>query len=94
MEEFEDRFIKPIVNATYPGTLAALSLTVLQVTGDRTPLLKFALLAGAASFLFCAFAIFSYSIYPTRKRIWTATALTFLLGLSCSVFSVFLMLFL
>ena len=98
MEEFEERFIKPIVNATYPGTLAALSLTVLQVTGlsgSPTPLvLKVTLLAGAASFLFCAFSIFSYSIYPTRKRIWTATALSFLLGLSCSVFSVFLLLLL
>lgn len=30
MEEFEERFTKSLVNATHPGTLAALSLTVLQ----------------------------------------------------------------
>ena len=98
MEEFEERFIRPIVNATYPGTLAALSLTVLQVRGlSDTPTpsaLKFTLLLGAATFLFCAFSIFSYSIYPTRKKLWTTTAITFLIGLSCSIFSVFLLLLL
>ncbi len=33
--EFEEKFIKPIVHASYPGTLAALNLTVLQVTPVR-----------------------------------------------------------
>jgi len=95
MEEFEEKFIKPIVNASYPGTLAALSLTVLQVTGMSgvpAPLsLKITLLLGAASFLLSAFSIFFYSIYPTRKKLWTSTAVTFLVGLLCSIISVFLL---
>jgi len=95
MEEFEEKFIKPIINASYPGTLAALSLTVLQVTGlsgERTPSsLKVTLLLGAAAFLLSAFSIFFYSIYPTRKKLWTTTAISFLIGLFCSVVSVFLL---
>lgn len=95
MEEFEKRFIKPIVNASYPGTLAALSLTVLQVTGltgKPTPVaLRITLLLGAATFLLSAFSIFFYSIYPTRKKLWTSTAITFLVGLFCSIVSVFLL---
>jgi hypothetical protein len=95
MDEFEERFIKPIVNASYPGTLAALSLTVLQITGlggQTTALaLRIALLLGAATFLLSAFAIFFYSIYPTRKKLWMVTALSFLIGLFCSVVSVFLL---
>jgi len=95
MEEFEEKFIKPIVNASYPGTLAALSLTVLGVTGmsgEPVPSsLKTTLLLGAATFLLSAFSIFFYSIYPTRKKLWTATALTFLVGLFCSIVSVFLL---
>jgi len=95
MEEFEEKFIKPIVNASYPGTLAALSLTVLQVTGmsgEPVPLaLKITLLTGATMFLLSAFSIFFYSIYPTRKKLWTSTAMTFLVGLFCSILSVFLL---
>lgn len=95
MEEFEEKFIKPIVNASYPGTLAALSLTVLQVTGlsgEHTPFsLRITLLLGAATFLLSAFSIFFYSIYPTRRKLWTITAVSFLIGLLCSVASVFLL---
>jgi len=95
VEEFEERFIKPIVNASYPGTLAALSLAVLQVTavsGQPTPFsLKITLLLGATAFLLSAFSIFFYSIYPTRKRLWTSTAMTFLIGLFCSIISVLLL---
>lgn len=95
MEEFEEKFIKPIVNASYPGTLAALSLTVLQITGltgTPTPFsLKTTLLIGATTFLLSAFSIFFYSIYPTRKKLWTSTAITFLIGLFCSIVSVMLL---
>lgn len=92
-EEFE-KFIKPIINASYPGTLAALSLAVVQVSGKDIPIaLKVFLLLGAIMFLFSAFFIFFYSIYPTRKKLWTSTAITFLLGLCCSIFSAFLLLF-
>jgi len=96
MEEFEEKFIKPIINASYPGTLAALSLTVLQVTGlsgtTATPLLlKLTLLTGATTFLLSAFSIFFYSIYPTRKRLWTSAAMMFLVGLFCLITSVLLL---
>jgi hypothetical protein len=96
LEELEEKFIKPIINASYPGTLAALSLAVLQVTGisgESTPFaLKFTLLVGSATFLFSAFAIFFYSIYPTRKKLWTTAAMMFLIGLLSLITSV-LMLF-
>jgi len=96
MEEFEEKFIKPIVNASYPGTLAALSLAVLQVTGIRNPgltplTLKFTLLVGSTAFLLSAFSIFFYSIYPTRKKLWTSAAVMFLLGLFALITSVLLL---
>ena len=91
-EEFEKKFIKPIINASYLGTLAALSLAVLQVSGtDVFIVLKLVLLLGAMMFSISAFFIFFYTIYPTRKRLWTGTAVTFLLGLFCSTLSVFLL---
>lgn len=95
MEDFEEKFIKPIVNASYPATLAALSLTVLQVSGlSGEPILaslRMTFLLGAAAFLVSAFSIFFYTVYPTRKKLWTMTAITFLAGLVCSVVSVFLL---
>lgn len=95
MEEFEEKFIKPIINASYPGTLAALCLTVLQVTGltnEYAPfVLKFTLLLGATAFLLSAFSVFFYSIYPTRKKLWTSTAMMFLVGLFALIASVLLL---
>jgi len=95
MEEFEEKFIKPIVNASYPATLAALSLTVLQVSGlSGEPIpasLRITFLLGATAFLVSAFSVFFYTVYPTRKKLWTMTALAFLIGLVCSVVSVFLL---
>ena len=94
MDDLEERFIKPIINASYPGTLAALDLAVLQVTGFSGAIpvaLKLTLLTGAAAFLLSAFSIFSYSIYPTRKKLWTSTALMFLVGLVCSILAVSLL---
>jgi len=94
MAEFEEKFIKPIINASYPGTLAGLSLATLQVTGKEIHIaLKITLLLGAMMFLFSAFFIFFYSIYPTRKKLWTGTAITFLLGLFWLILSVFLLAF-
>ena len=91
-DEFGQKFITPIINASYPGTLAALSLTVLQVGGEGLgEELRLTFLIGAAMFLLSAFFIFFYSIYPTRKKLWTMTAITFLLGLICSLLSVFLL---
>jgi len=94
--EFEEKFIRPIINASYPGTLAALSLTVHEVggMGNVNFGLKVALLSGATLFLLSAFFIFFYSIYPTRTKLWTGAALTFLMGLFSSFLSVFLLLIL
>ena len=92
MDEFEEKFIKPIINASYPGTLAALSLTVLQITGMGTPsVLRYTLLLAAITFLLSAFSIFFYSIYPTRKKLWTTAAVMFLVGLFCLITSVLLL---
>jgi len=90
-EEFEARFIKPIVNASYPGTLAALNLAALQIGQPSSLALKDTLLLGCLAFLLSALFIFFYSIYPARKKLWTSAAMTFLLGLGCSVTSVFLL---
>lgn len=90
--EFEEKFVKPIINASYPGTLAALSLAVFQVGEAGAIGLKLALLLGAMMFLLSSFFIFFYTIYPTRRKLWTGAAITFLLGLLCSISSVFLLL--
>jgi hypothetical protein len=88
-EEFERRFIKPIVNASYPGTLAALNLTVLQVTGpDAPPAIRMLIALGSVTFLISAFSIFFYTLYPTKKNLWTTTALSFIAGLTCSLIAV------
>jgi len=87
--EFEERFIKPIINASYPGTLAGLGLTALSITGtSRSVYLTVSLASGALLFLLSAFFIFFYTVYPTRRRYWTGAAFTFLLGLLASIVSV------
>ena len=91
-DEF-DKLIRPIRNASAPGTLAALCLAALKIGGDVHQALKFGLLAGAILFLLSAFFIFFYSIYPTRKTLWTGTAVTFLFGLLSLVSSAVAMLF-
>ena len=91
MEEFEEKFIKPIVNSAYPATLAGLDLAVLQFSSTPGYTLSLTFLIGAAGFLLSSFSIFSYTIYPTRKKLWTSSALTFLTGLLCSVIAVFLL---
>ena len=91
-EEFEAKFIKPIVNASFPATLAGLDLAVLQFSTSPGLILSLAFLFGASGFLISALAIFSYTLYPTRRKVWTTTALAFLLGLLCSVFATLLLL--
>ncbi len=90
-EEFEERFIKPIINASYPATLAGLGLTALSITGARSLLLTISLASGALLFLLSAFFLFSYTVLPTRRRYWTGAALTFLLGLVASIISVIIL---
>ncbi len=89
--EFED-LIKPIRNASAPGTLAALSIAALKI-GDFPRELRFGLLLGAIMFLSSAFFIFFFSIYPTRRTLWTSAAVTFLSGLFCLITSALAMLF-
>jgi len=94
--ESEQRFIQPIIEASYPATLSGLDLTVLTISGfggRPIPLpLSLALLFGAATFLLSAFAIFAHSLYPTRRSIWMLTAVTYLLGLVASIVAVVVLL--
>lgn len=85
--ELEKGFVDPIVNASRPGTLAGLSLTVLRFSAGDPLILRLILTVGAILFLLSSLFIFFYSIYPTRKALWTGTAITFLLGLLCSIIS-------
>jgi len=91
--DFES-LIEPIENASRPGTLAGLTLAVLQVTPGEPWFLKFILGIGAIMFLFSALFMFFYTIYPMMKRLWTFTAITFLLGLIGSIISSMLLLLL
>lgn len=91
-EELEERLLRPIVNASYPGTLAALSLTALQVTGKEAPLLlKAPISLSAVLFLLSAFSIFFYTIDPRKRILWICTAFEFLLGLTSSLIAVFIL---
>jgi hypothetical protein len=92
MEEFEEKFLKPIIYACAPGTLAALSLATLQITLKIPEALKIILLTASLMFTLTAFFIFFYTIYPTRKRLWTLTAIAFLSGLFCSLLAAVLLL--
>jgi hypothetical protein len=93
MTEESDKLIRPIRNASAPGTLAALCLAALRIGGDFPYALKLGLLTGAIMFLLSAFFMFFYSIYPTRKTLWTGTAVTFLFGLLSLVSSAVVLLF-
>jgi len=94
MSEELEKFIRPIRNASSPATLATLSLAVLKLGEDGFPrALKLGLLLGAIMFLLSSLFIFFYSIYPTRKKLWTGTAVTFLIGLFCLILSSIALLF-
>lgn len=81
MRDLEDRLIKPIINACYPGTLAGLSLAALQIVGKGAPILiRFILSLNAMMFVLSAFFIFFYTIYPEKRKLWTVSASTFLAG--------------
>jgi len=87
-DDFEERFIKPIINASYPGTLAGLGLAALSITGPRSVYLTVSIASGALLFLLSAIFIFFYTVKPTRRRFWTGAAFSFLLGLFASIVSV------
>jgi hypothetical protein len=90
-DETEERRLRPIINACYPGTLTALSLTVLQVTGRENLVLWLTLSVNAFLFLLSTFFIFFYTIYHWRKWLWTCTAVTFILGLCGSLIAVIML---
>ena len=92
-DDSEERLLRPIINACYPATLAALSLAVLQVTGIPILIIRLILGLGALFFTVCAFTFFFYSIYSTRRLLWSATALTFLIGLVFTLLSVLSLIF-
>lgn len=87
-----ESFVEPIHNATRPGTLAGLSMTILKFSVEDPFELKLILLIGAIMFLVSSFFIFFASLYPTKKTLWTITASTFLIGLLCSITSSILLL--
>jgi hypothetical protein len=89
--DMEEKRLKPIINACYPGTLTALSLTVLQVTGRENLVLRLTLSVNAFLFLLSTFFIFFYTIYHWRKGLWTCTAVTFILGLFGSLIAVIML---
>jgi hypothetical protein len=89
----EEKRLKPIINACYPGTLTGLSLAVLQFTGSENLILRLTLLLTALLFLLSTFFIFFYTLYHRRSWLWTCTAITFILGLVGSLAAV-IMLFL
>ena len=80
-------FVEPIINATRPGTLAGLSMTVLKFSQTDPLPLRFTLVIGVIMFLLSSLFIFFYTLYPTRKNLWVLTASTFLIGLCCSIIS-------
>jgi hypothetical protein len=85
-------FVEPINNAARPGTLAGLSMTILKFSVGDPFELRLILLIGAIMFLLASFFIFFATLYPTRKKLWTITATTFLIGMLCSITSSILLL--
>ena len=93
-EDDSKHFVEPIINASRPGTLAGLSMSILKFSTNDPPILQYTLVAGAILFLLSSFFIFFYTIYPTRRWLWTGTSLSFLSGLVCSILSSILLLIL
>lgn len=88
-EEAEERLLRPIINSCYPGTLSALSLAILEIVGrDVHIVLRVILSMNGLFFLFSAFFVFFYTIYPWRRWLWTSAAITFILGLCGSLIAV------
>lgn len=87
VKRVEASFVEPIINATRPGTLAGLSLTILKFSAEDPFLFRLMLLIGAIMFLLSSLFIFFYSVYPMKKNLWMLTSVTFLIGLCCAIAS-------
>jgi hypothetical protein len=90
MAEFKERFIDPIDYASKPATIAALNFAVVVLVPTQQSdifdaILKIILGVGGLLFLISAFAIFFFSIYPSKRGLWLTGSLSFLLGLVLTV---------
>lgn len=95
VDEFEEKFLKPIVSASYPATLAGLSLTALVVSkgyAEQTPLaLQFFLIMATLVLLISAICSFFYRIYRGKRALWTIAAIMYLTGLFCIILAVIIL---
>ena len=91
-EKYDSSYVEPIINASRPGTLAALSMSILKFSTNDPIAFQALLSVGAIMFLLSSFFIFFYTIYSTRRFLWACTAVTFLFGLLCSITSSILLL--
>jgi hypothetical protein len=82
-----EKFVEPIANAVRPGTLAALSMTILKFSETDPLAFRMLLSVGAILFLISSLLIFFYTLYPQRKILWTFTAVAFMMGLICTTTS-------
>jgi hypothetical protein len=88
VSDIEERF-RPLVVASYPATLAGLSLAAMQVTGKAAPMILTILLGSTGMlFLVSSFAGFFHILYPTRRSLWAIMGIAFVLGLASSLLSV------
>jgi|YelNatPaOPRAMG01_1025707.scaffolds.fasta_scaffold31101_1 hypothetical protein len=90
MSDDVEKLLKPVINACYPGTFTAVILAVLQVTGRENQTLRIALSIDAFLLILSTIFVFFYTLYPWRKKLWTCTAITFILGLLGSLISILL----
>ena len=91
-EEELEKFTKPIVNASYPATIAALSLAALQF-GSANPITRFATILSAVGYLVASFSIFFYTLYTTKIVFRLTAAISFLTSLAFSLFAVLSLIF-
>ncbi len=68
-----------------------MDLAVLQFSATPGTVLSLAFLLGASGFMISAFSIFSYTLYPTRKKVWTSSAIGFISGLAFSVVAILIL---
>jgi hypothetical protein len=85
-KEFREKYIEPIVNACLPGTLAGLAIAGLALGPTR--LIRLSLAFSAIGYITSSFAIFFHAIYPSKRRLWSLAAFSFLFALTASLFSV------
>jgi hypothetical protein len=93
MSEAREKFLEPIDNASKPATIAGLNFAVvvlfqngsvlggLALNPELAALLRSLLGIGGLLFLISAFAVFFFTIYPSRRGLWVTSSFSFLLGI-------------